>query len=115
MSYENKIKFSEDFTDMPIGRYRSEGSHSGEVFREDHLIPALELYGDDVVTVDLSDIYGMGGSFMDEAFGGLIRENGYTANDILERLEIVGDDFLKEEIEDNLKFYFDYKKESEND
>lgn len=81
-----------DFTDMPIGRYESDGQCSGEVFREKYLVPALEMYGDDVVYVNLSGIYGMGASFMCEAFGGLVREHNYDPCYLMSRLKIIYED-----------------------
>ena len=110
MGYKNQINFAEDFTDMPMGRYRKHGDVSGEVFRDDHLLPALKMFGDDVVTINLYGIYGMGGSFIDEAFGGLIREHGYTTNELLERFEFESDDeFLVEEIISIIEEYGDWE------
>jgi hypothetical protein len=62
-----------DFTIRPGGRYREDGPYSGEEFRETILIPALEK-GD--VVVDLSDLEGVGSSFLEEIFGGIVRAKG---------------------------------------
>jgi hypothetical protein len=74
------ISISKDFSETPAGRHSSDGPYSGETFREDYLYPALKQY--DQVEVDLDGTLGYGSSFLEEAFGGLIRVKGMT----LERL-----------------------------
>ncbi|EJC7123279.1 STAS-like domain-containing protein [Vibrio parahaemolyticus] len=59
------IKVSE-FSEMPFGRYRSDGPSSAEVFRDDILIPALNSY--DLVNIDLDGVWGYGSSFLSEVF-----------------------------------------------
>lgn len=62
-----------DFSEFPGPRYISLGPNSGEAFRKQVLIPnILEHAGE--VTVDLDGALGYGSSFLDEAFGGLIRD-----------------------------------------
>lgn len=70
------IKVVKNFGPRPYGRYRADGEYSGEAFREDVLVPALREY--DSVCVDLTGYNRYGRSFLDEAFGGLIRESGFT-------------------------------------
>jgi hypothetical protein len=67
------------FSDTPGGRYRNEGKHSGEEFREDHLIPALE--SNDRVVVDLDGVKGLMSSFLEEVFGGVVRRLGPDAKE----------------------------------
>ncbi len=64
------ISIAKDFTDTPGGRNRTDGPYSGERFRDDVLVPALER-GE--VEVDLDGVLGFGSSFLEEAFGGLVR------------------------------------------
>ncbi len=64
------IKVS-DFTKYPDPRYKKLGKFSGEEFRNDILIPAIEKDND--IQVDLDGVTGYGSSFLDEAFAGLIR------------------------------------------
>lgn len=66
------IKISEDFSRFPSGRFRKDGPNSGERFREDFLLPALEKY--DVVEIWLDGVRGYPSSFSEEAFGGLVRK-----------------------------------------
>lgn len=68
------IKISE-FSKTPFGRYYNDGKYSAQEFRENHLIPLLKKY--DLVNVELDDVLGYGGSFLEEVFGGLVRA-GYS-------------------------------------
>ena len=64
-----------DFTDTPGARYKSQGSFSGEEFRDDILYPKFieSLKENKVLTVNLDGGYGYGSSFLEESFGGLVR------------------------------------------
>jgi len=68
------IKISTDFSRFPGGRFLSDGKFSGERFRDDFLAPALK--GGSVV-LDMDGPLGYGSSFLEEAFGGLVRECGF--------------------------------------
>ncbi|ASF47961.1 STAS-like domain-containing protein [Methylovulum psychrotolerans] len=81
------IIIANDYTDTPAGRYKTDGSYSGERFREEFLYPALQ--DNDEVNVDLNGALGFGSSFLEEAFGGLIREKGMPLADIKGKLKIV--------------------------
>lgn len=85
------IKIETDFTWAPAGRYREFGPYTGEVFRVDLLVPALQKY--DSVTVDLDGAIGYGSSFVEETFGGLVREHGYSENELKETLKIKTEEF----------------------
>ena len=84
------INLAQDFSDVPAGRFISDGPYSGEAFREAHLKTALERSGD--VTVNLNGSEGYGASFLEEAFGGLVREYGYTGDELRERMRLVSED-----------------------
>src|SRR3546814_6544652 len=84
------INVGRDFARLPIGRYRRDSKTSGEAFREDVLVPALNRAADEVVVVDLSEALGYGSSFLDEAFGGLVRDRGYRREDLRRRLRKIG-------------------------
>lgn len=79
------ISIAKDFSDTPAGRYRSDSTRSGEAFREDLLEPALRKGGS--VMVDLDGTLGFGSSFLEEAFGGLVR-SGLNAEDLHLRLKV---------------------------
>ncbi len=66
------IDVAQEFSKAPFGRYKSDGDFSAERFREEVLKPALTE--DDVVEVDFTKVsLGVGSSFLEEAFGGLVR------------------------------------------
>lgn len=70
---KHTIDATRDFTNRPFGRYRTDGGHGGEVFREDMLVPAL--YQCDHVTVNPGGTNLYGPSFLEEVFCGLVRKH----------------------------------------
>lgn len=82
-----RIDISRDFSRFPGGRYRKHGKWSGEEFREEKLIPALHQ-GDDVVEVLMDETSGYPSSFLEEAFGGLVRK-GFKVGDLRARLKLI--------------------------
>ena len=75
-----KIKIASEFTTAPGHRKISEGKFSGEQFRKEFLLPKVrEASGKKCqLTVDLDGTSGYGTSFLEESFGGLIREDNLT-------------------------------------
>ena len=80
------IQIAKDFSAFPAGRYRSDGNNSGQVFREDFLVPALQGY--EQVIVNLDGTIGLGSSFLEEAFGGLVRECPFSLEQLRKKLKI---------------------------
>lgn len=79
-----------DFNSKPYGRTEDkDGKASGETFRKQLLTPAMKK--GETVVVDLTGYNRYGRSFLDEAFGGLIREDGFTQKD-MDRLKYHHDD-----------------------
>ncbi len=78
------IDVAKDFSRTPGGRYISESKWSGEEFRQNHLEPPLRL--GKTITVDLDGVVGITSSFLEEAFGGLVRVFGV---DIVKRISFV--------------------------
>lgn len=68
---ETVINIAKQFSSFPFGRYKDKSDTSGQAFRDDILIPALEKF--DTVTIELDGAQGYGSSFLEETFGGLIR------------------------------------------
>lgn len=70
------IDISKDYTKSPGGRFIHEGAFSGEDFREKVLLPKyLEtIRTGEALTVILDGGYGYAPSFLEEAFGGLVRK-----------------------------------------
>lgn len=81
---ETMINVARDFSRAPAGRFISDGPNSGERFREQVLRPALDAGTD--VTLELDGTRGYGSSFLEEAFGGLVRA-GYAAVDLVNRIK----------------------------
>ncbi|UTV87639.1 STAS-like domain-containing protein [Cobetia amphilecti] len=85
MSNIKTIALVKDFHRKPFGRYIAQyGERSGEFFRSNILVPALKE--SDYVHVTLDGYNKYGRSFIDESFGGLIREEGYTYDYLKEHL-----------------------------
>lgn len=81
------IDVASEFSRFPAGRFRTDGPYSGERFREELLVPALS--GSLSVTVTLDGTMGYGSSFLEEAFGGLVRVCGFQASDLRKKLKVV--------------------------
>ena len=82
-----EIDIGADFSATPLGRYHpQDGPNTGERFRREFLVPALKSGEKVVVTID--QVEGYGSSFLEEAFGGLVRVEGYSSADLKTRLEI---------------------------
>ncbi|MGL6403429.1 STAS-like domain-containing protein [Aeromonas hydrophila] len=83
------IDVASKFSPLPFGRYVTDGGNSGTRFREEILKQILLEY-DEQVTLDFSNVkIGVGSSFLEEAFGGLVRQ-GFSAEDILKRIKVTG-------------------------
>ncbi|MGH7012560.1 MAG: STAS-like domain-containing protein [Stellaceae bacterium] len=84
------ISVGKDFNPAPAGRSFDDGPFSGEAFRKRVLIPALE--NANVVVVQLDDTEGYGSSFLEEAFGGLVRDGKFTAQQLHNKLRLQSDE-----------------------
>jgi hypothetical protein len=85
------IKIAVDFSNTPGPRYVSEGKFSGESFRNEHLRPMVSkaLKTDSVLIIDLDGTYGYGTSFLEESFGGLIRNDGFKLSQLKPILQFI--------------------------
>jgi hypothetical protein len=79
-----RINIAREYSEFPVGRFYSDGPDSGERFRDEFLEPALRS-GERVV-VELSGTEGYGSSFLDEAFGGVVRKLGLTQAETNEKI-----------------------------
>lgn len=87
-----KVVDIKDFSLTPYGRYPTDGPDNGQVFRTKYLLPAFTDPTVDKVTVMLDSVssgYEYGSSFLEEAFGGLVRVEGIPAVEVLRKLSIV--------------------------
>ena len=80
------LSLAKDFSRTPGGRFRVMGPDSGEAFR-DFLVQQLKK--DEPLEVVLDDAEGYGSSFLEEAFGGLVRMKLLKPSDIGKRLKVV--------------------------
>src|SRR5690348_4718106 len=92
------INIAKDFSPNPAGRFPQDGPFNGEKFRDEFLAPALTQ--NDVVNVVLDGVSGFGSSFLEEAFGGLIRKGIIDHESLKKKLVIKFDD-------PEFKFYSD--------
>ncbi len=97
-----RIKISEDFTPFPAGRFEKDGPHTGEGFRKNILLESIK--NNDKVEIDFDGTLGYGSSFLEEAFGGLIREEGFTRDEILSKVTFIS---KRKSIVDSINEYLD--------
>lgn len=91
-----KLNIARDFSDVPIGRYSADSKFSGELFREKFLKPKLEeLANGEKLIVDITDVEGYGSSFLEEAFGGLVRNHYFSSKELKEKLHIQSNEIYK--------------------
>lgn len=84
------INVGEEFYPRPAGRFYTDGSHSGQRFREEKLVPAIKQLGpDEKLIIDFSTVTMAGSSFLEESFGGLVRKRKISKERLLETLEII--------------------------
>jgi hypothetical protein len=86
----SRIEVGADFSRTPGGRYINDGPDSGQLFRDRFLVPALRKSierGEKLVVV-LDGPRGYLSSFLEEAFGGLIRYGLFTHAQLKSSLQI---------------------------
>ncbi len=79
------IHVASQVSKFPAGRYKWHGLGSGQHLC-DLIVKALRDRRYGRVFIDFEGTAGAGSSFIDEAFGGLIREGGFSLNDLNARL-----------------------------
>jgi len=90
------ISIATDFTRHPAGREKKDGPFNGELFREEFLEPPISR--DEKLIIDLDGTRGYGSSFLEEAFGGLVRL-GYSPDKLKALIQFhSADESLIEEI-----------------
>lgn len=86
---KHAISVARDFSKTPGPRFIKQGDWSGEKFRK---VLEDRLKRHDQLVIDLDGTRGYGSSFLDEAFGGLVRECVLTREDFKRRIEIRSDE-----------------------
>lgn len=95
---EMYIDIAQEFSDSPSGRYIEDGAFCGANFLNRFLLPNINKYTK--IILDFTNVLGYGSSFLEEAFGGLVRETGMSKDEFFKHIEIktLNDPFLLEEI-----------------
>lgn len=88
------VKIARDFSRTPGPRYMKEGKWSGEQFRTEKFYNIFSdaIENNKMVTVDLDGTLGYGTSFLEEIFGGLIREHHLDYDQIRKHLELISNE-----------------------
>lgn len=86
-----ELKISTDFSTTPGARYKEEGDFSGEEFRENVLYPKFkEAKAKNChLKINLDGTAGLGTSFLEESFGGLLRTNKLDYNEVVDIIQFV--------------------------
>lgn len=104
------VNIAEDFSKVPAGRYHpKDGNRTGERFRNDILKKFLQCNDDDI-TINLDGVVGYPSSFLEEAFGGLVRD-GFTYEVLKKRLSITTTEARKKRYIDLIWQYIQEAKE----
>lgn len=85
------IDIAKEFNPYPSGRFPADGQFNGERFRVEVLEPALNsarASPREKVVVDIDGVRSFGSSFLEEAFGGLIRKRVFTRKELKGLLEV---------------------------
>jgi len=102
-----EIKIARDFSFSPGPRYIDEGKNSGEQFRKHVLYPKFKeaIKTNIKIVVDLDGTDGYGTSFLEEAFGGLIRIDKLSYEEIIKCLKIISkeENYLIDDVFEYLK------------
>ena len=111
MFQKMKLLVALEFSKTPGPRYIKEGEFSGELFRKNILLPKLieAINKNEKLLIDLDGTAGFGTSFLEESFGGLIRENNISYSKIIETIEFKSteEEYLINDINHYLKDAYD--------
>lgn len=100
------VNIAKDFYPRPAGRYTADGEYTGESFRENILKPKLQeirnVHGSHLI-IDFTGVTMAGSSFLEEAFGGLVRSGSFTKDFLINTIVIKSP--RRPIIEDRIKTY----------
>ena len=87
---EPMIVIAQEFSDYPAGRIDDDGDFNGTKFREEILVGALRkaIEAKTKLFVSLDGLKSCGSSFLEEAFGGLVRKEHFDKKALQNTLEI---------------------------
>ena len=89
-----RISVARDFSRFPAGRTAADNEFNGTRFRIEHLVPAIRDF--ETVEVDFNGVYALGSSFLEEAFGGLVRVELMDKEELLDKLKITAGSEMEE-------------------
>lgn len=103
------ISIAEKFSRFPAGRHPGDGPFNAERFRREILTPALRQVANssDKVVVELDGVAGYSSSFLEEAFGGLVRDGQIPTDTIRSKLSIVAKNSIYEAARLDAQRYLD--------
>lgn len=90
---KDTLNIALDFSKYPGGRFTSHGPYSGQEFRDSILFPRFNKIRkvDGILNVILDGTRGYGSSFLEEAFGGLVRNYKIDSGDVLKHIEFTSE------------------------
>ena len=108
LAIDKIIIVAKDFSFTPGFRYKEQSKYSGEEFRETFLEPIFESDSHSIITINFDGTAGYPTSFLDEAFGGLVRKyvNKYGFEKISQKFRFISEED-KTIIEDVQKYMED--------
>ncbi len=80
------INIAKDYTPNIGGRYIEDGEGNATEFREKFLVPLLKK--NEKIIIELDGVAGYASSFIDEAFGGLVRDENFSTEFVLDHIEL---------------------------
>ncbi|MBR3371152.1 MAG: STAS-like domain-containing protein [Rhodobacteraceae bacterium] len=88
---DKMLNIASEFWKYPAGRSKIDGPYNGETFRINHLAPKLRevIQAGGKLTVSMDGLLSCGSSFLDSAFGGLVRDDKFTKKELENHLRIV--------------------------
>jgi hypothetical protein len=95
---DNEILKVADFSRYPAGRDAGDGDFNGLRYRHEFLQPALERASErhGTLLVSLEGVLSFGSSFLEEAFGGLVREGGFSKEELHRLMKVyIGKESLR--------------------
>ena len=81
------ISIARDFTTTPGARSMNDGMYSGEEFRVNYLEKYFTDGSTDKIVIDLDSVEGYSTAFLEEVFGGLVRDFGKDV--VKKRMEFI--------------------------
>jgi hypothetical protein len=95
----NDIEFNlkKDFSECPGARYKNTGMYSGEELRDTYLAPLVKKAIDNKIhlIINLDGTAGCAASFLEETFGGMIRNNIADYSDLMNTLVFISNECPK--------------------